>query len=486
MNLRSITTGLVVLVTLLLLVACGETDVASPTNAPTAVVVPTATTGIVAEKPDTPIVDGATATQSPAVIDHPEEIPTPGPQLVDDEDQVSSAVFYEQDGITLEYYWPLDERGNLSADETEILAYNSTDGPIEFKSPAITFFEAGAMIAQASGTWEKFPTHASWDRNEYLQIPPSSLGGEPLSAGPGEKVKLHWHIDGVASAETDQSVSLNLTMVIRGREIKITPTLSRGGEGTALIRPATAIPVPNQPSAGHYSTAGFGSTGATNSEVQWSFNGSAWTPNGTAPSCSEPLGLQTPVDMSIVTGALWPGQQRGAYVAHGGFRFDNNADNNVTVRAHLGSHLVQASQYLAGGTPQYLLFFSVPCGFFYRFDHVLEVPQEMAEALKDVPLGGEGDSRTAFINPAFWVDKGDIVGTAVGISPTNIFVDFGLYDVRQPNNVTPDPAWADLFAGDKEFGHYGVCIFDYLSGTDGDTMRSLPTGKEGATSDFCD
>ena len=78
------------------------------------------------------------------------------------------------------------------------------------------------------------------------------------------------------------------------------------------------------------------------------------------------------------------------------------------------------------------------------------------------------------------------MGTEIGIAGTNIFVDFGLYDVRQPNNVTPDPAWAELFAADTEFGHYGVCFFDYLPGTDGQTMRSLPTGKEGKNSDFCD
>ena len=87
---------------------------------------------------------------------------------------------------------------------------------------------------------------------------------------------------------------------------------------------------------------------------------------------------------------------------------------------------------------------------------------------------------------SFTVEQGEIVGTSVGIPPSNIFVDFGLYDVRQPNNVIPNPAWADLFANDKEFGHYGVCFFDYLPGTDGQTLRSLPTGNEGKTSDYCE
>ena len=187
-----------------------------------------------------------------------------------------------------------------------------------------------------------------------------------------------------------------------------------------------------------------------------------------------------------MTNALWPGQQRGAYVAHGGFRFDASGGNDVTVRAPIGSHLVQAARYLEGGDEQLLLFFSVPCGFFYRFDHVRAVSPKIADALEGIPSPTSGDSRTTYINPPLWIEQGEVVGTSVGIFPSNIFVDFGLYDVRTPNNATPDPAWADLFAADKEFGHYGVCFFDYLPRNDGEVMRSLPTGKEGTTSDFCD
>ena len=491
MDLRRITRALIALASLLLVIACGE---AGSPDQPTVTQTPSATnTGLVSATPEllagnreTPIAGSSqpTATPHPDIVEPTQQYVAP---VANSQREVATAVFYDQYGITLEYYWPLDARSNLSAEETEILAYNSTDGPIEFRSPVIAFVENGIVRSQTSGTWEKFPTLASWDRIEYLQIPPSSYGGEPLLADAGEKIKLHWHMDGVASPDTAQTVTLELTVVMDGREIEINETLVRGGgESASAIPIVTATPASTSADTGHESSPGSDSIGQTGPNVRWTFNGTEWAANGTAPSCSEPLGLQTPVDMSIVTGALWPGQQRGAYVAHGGFRFDDNVDNQAIVRAPLGSHLVQASQYLSGGTPQYLLFFSVPCGFFYRFDHVLEVPPAMAEALKDIPIGGEGESRTSFINPPLWVDQGDIVGTAVGIPPSNIFVDFGLYDVRQPNYVTPDPAWADLFARDKEFGHYGVCFFDYLPGTDGDTMRSLPTGIEGKTSDFCD
>lgn len=208
--------------------------------------------------------------------------------------------------------------------------------------------------------------------------------------------------------------------------------------------------------------------------------------HSTARSCEEPLDLLTPVDMSIVTSALWPGQSRGGYKGHGGFRFDSTPGSGITVRAPISAHLVQAVKYLEGTEEQILLFFSAPCGFFYRFDHVSGLSAKVEEALKVITGPVTTDSRTTFMNPPLWVVQGEVVGTSVGIPPSNIFVDFGLYDVRQPNNVVPNPAWADSFAQDKEFGHYGVCFFDYLPGNDGDKMRSLQTGKEGPTSDYCD
>ena len=220
------------------------------------------------------------------------------------------------------------------------------------------------------------------------------------------------------------------------------------------------------------------------SAVIWDTRDFEWYPNGTPPNCSEPFKLQTPVDMSLVVGALWPGQVRGGYKAHGGFRFNNEGTNDLTVRAPVGSHLIRASQYLEGGEKQYFFVFSVSCGFVYRFDHLRVLSSKLAEAVKNLPPATEGDSRTSYISPPVGVDAGEVIATSIGITK-NIFVDFGLYDVRKPNNVVPNPAWADLYAADKEFGHYGVCFFDYLSGNDGAMMRSLPTGKEGNVSDYC-
>ena len=387
--------------------------------------------------------------------------------------------------MTLEYYWPLDDRSYLSADETEILVYNESDEAIEFKTPRMRFTENGSPRAQISGTWEKFPSRYSWDRIEYISIPPSLYQGEPLLVHPGEKAKIHWHLERITSADTNQSVALDLTVTIGVRTETITQTLVRDSKQ----RNTDVATAPGSTQEAHetqQSTSNdvHSETADTTTGVQWSSYANTWSPNGTPPDCSEPFVVQTPVNINILTAALWPGQVRGVYVAHGGFRFDATDGNDITVRAPSDSHLVQASQYLESGDKQYLLSFSVPCGFFYRFDHVRILSPKLADALKDLPPATPGDSRTTNIPPV-WIEQGEVIGTSVGIFPSNIFLDFGLYDVRAPNNVIPNPAWADLYAAAEEFGHYGVCFFDYLPGNHGEIMRSLPTGNEGKTSDYC-
>lgn len=516
MGYRYLTFGVVFSAAALLLAACqgvatqppaANAPVTEPTVAPTATAPPDAASdpekdlavanpaGVDSSekprpKPEVPAPTKVVQPTRPPVPDttaHTEDEHSSPSKLTNPAPEMQDSVFYDRDGLVLEFYWPSDIAGYLSADETEILAYNEGTDTIEFTDPRITFSDGGTPRGQYSGTWEKFPSKSSWDRTEYISIPPSPYQGEPLLVHPGEKVKIHWHLGESTSTDANQTVAVNLTVTAGSRTESIIQTLSRQPELVETENDSGPAIAP-EPTVEHqemkHSATDVGQT-ESNDSVRWSFNGISWSPTGSASKCPDPFVLRTPVDMGLVTGALWPGQQRGAYVAHGGFRFDSSADQKVTVRAPTGSHLVQASQYLEGSEVQYLLFFSVPCGFFYRFDHVSVVPPVIADALKDLPPATSGDSRTTFINPPLWVEEGEVVGTSVGISASNVFVDFGLYDVRAPNNVTPAPAWADLFAADKEFGRYGVCIFDYLPLADGDLMRSLPTGKEGKTSDFC-
>jgi hypothetical protein len=82
------------------------------------------------------------------------------------------------------------------------------------------FAENGSPRVLFSGTWEKFPSRDNWDRIEYMSIPPSSYQGDSLLVQPGEKAKIHWHLESIASTNTDQSVVLDLT-VTRGARTEI-------------------------------------------------------------------------------------------------------------------------------------------------------------------------------------------------------------------------------------------------------------------------
>ena len=166
----------------------------------------------------------ATPTRTPTPTPTPTLIPTPTIQR-----QAQTHVFYQQNGLTLEYHWPLDDSNSLSAEETQILAYNESDEAIEFIMPQMSFTENGSPRAITSGTWEKFPSRYSWDRIEQIFLL-SSYQGEPLFVQPGEKAKIHWHLERITSTDTNQSVALDLTVTTGARTETITLTLVRPSE----------------------------------------------------------------------------------------------------------------------------------------------------------------------------------------------------------------------------------------------------------------
>ncbi len=183
--------------------------------------------------------------------------------------------------------------------------------------------------------------------------------------------------------------------------------------------------------------------------------------------CPSPLILMTPVDISIVTSMLWPGQVRGdGFRAHGGFRFDNSQPTDIAVRAPLDAHLTAASRYLESDEEQYLLFFSSPCGLNFRFDHVRTLSPKLAVALKDLPPAKPNDSRTTSITDLVEVKAGEEISHSVGVSTANVFVDFGLYNAPSDSSV-------------------GLCFFNYLPFDDSQYLKSLPAGNEGKKSAYC-
>lgn len=219
----------------------------------------------------------------------------------------------------------------------------------------------------------------------------------------------------------------------------------------------------------------------------WDFNGQVWQPMGTPPSCPSPLVLPLPVEMSRVTSILYPGQVRGDYKAHGGFRFDMPGQTTaVEVRATMAGTLLRAARYLASGEIQYTFDVINDCGIMFRFGHLRDLPAKFQAIADALPAPIELDSRSTRVS-GVTVALGEVMGTGVGLrdSARNVFFDYGVYDLRQRNASSADPAW--LAAHNNDTMPYGTCWFDLLSAGDAALVRSLPPadGVMGRTSDYC-
>jgi hypothetical protein len=238
---------------------------------------------------------------------------------------------------------------------------------------------------------------------------------------------------------------------------------------------------------GEPSQEGSSPSGAGAEQVRWELTGEGWKAvGGTPPACADPIVLTTPVDLAKATSILYPGQVRGEYKPHGGFRFDGVPNEDIDVVSPITGVLYRGTRLLVGGELQYGIDIVSPCGIMVRLGHLLEAAPELVPVFDAMPPAVEGDSRTHLITPTFRVEAGDLLATAVGVrTGSNTFVDLGVYDLRQANEVSKDPAWAAAHAG--ELDRYAVCWFDLLSAADAARVRSLPAGDpaKGRSSDYC-
>lgn len=220
----------------------------------------------------------------------------------------------------------------------------------------------------------------------------------------------------------------------------------------------------------------------------WEFDGEKWKSLSSVPSCPEPLVMELPIDITLVSGILYPGQYRGGdYKPHGGFGFDGKKTGDVAIRAPLNAHLVFGSRYIEQGEIQYLLWFENSCGIAYRFDHLLTLAPDFQKLADTLPQALPDDSRTTrFVTP-LEVKTGDVIATAVGFAKSqNVGVDWGVYDLRQPNTASKNENFVQKHGAYKEQTFYAVCWFDFLSPDNARKIRSLPAvGIEGKTSDYC-
>lgn len=243
----------------------------------------------------------------------------------------------------------------------------------------------------------------------------------------------------------------------------------------------------NQTNTSNQSTRSAQTSNSSSSNVTWQWNGSAWTPSNTAPTCSDPLLTTLPVNIDLVTSILYPGQTRGGnYKAHGGFRF--GTDNTVSVTIPLDATITEGSRYIEGGEVQYMFTFINSCGIAYRFDHLHTLSEKFQTLANQLPEAKVDDSRTTPFNPPVKVTKGEIVATKVGfVNTKNVGVDFGVYDLRSPNVASKNASFAATHENFKQYIFYGVCWLDEFPTEISAKLKALPGGDfvSGKTSDYC-
>lgn len=215
---------------------------------------------------------------------------------------------------------------------------------------------------------------------------------------------------------------------------------------------------------------------------------------GSYETCPDPFVFTLPIDSTKATSILYPGQKRGGdYKAHGGFRFDTSQPNEITVTAPYDAQLIAGARYPVNGEIQYTFDFAHPCGIRYRFGHLLTLTPKFAAIAEKFPLPKGLDSRTTEVYPPIAVKKGEVIATAVGLTKggqsdlggSNTFVDWGVYDYRQKNESSKDPAWVANHP--HEIESYAVCWFDWIAPEDKAKVLALPSSdfESGKESDYC-
>jgi hypothetical protein len=208
-------------------------------------------------------------------------------------------------------------------------------------------------------------------------------------------------------------------------------------------------------------------------------------PTDSANSCSQPV-LPVPTDITKVTAVLYPGQSRGGnYKPHGGFRFDNSANADISVKIPVDAKLIDGSRYIEAGETQYMFDFEASCQIRIRFDHLAVLSSALQAEANKLPEPKADDSRTTNLSGVTF-KAGDIIATSVGFSKTkNVSFDFGVYDMTNKNAKSSDSAWASAHSSDNE--QHAVCWLDWLSPQDKATLQALPGGDQssGKTSDYC-
>ena len=229
--------------------------------------------------------------------------------------------------------------------------------------------------------------------------------------------------------------------------------------------------------------------------VKWSnWETGEWSPSSTPPKCGplEDMFDVFPLDIAVVDEFTPPGRPGGDgsyYISHGHLRSHNTPHDQITVKFPAeGFSLYAASRRLQdysvhGKTStdeeQVKLHFHHPCGIKIMIDHIAQITDRWSEITASVPVL-VNDSRETFMpDGQYLVESGEVLGYAIGHS-TNTYLDFGVYDLREKNNVSE--------IMERDFPQYaatashGICWANLF----GAETQKLLEGKAVSSSDFCE
>lgn len=216
-----------------------------------------------------------------------------------------------------------------------------------------------------------------------------------------------------------------------------------------------------------------------------------WARDGAPPACPEPLIMESPMEVSLATGILYPGQVRGDgpkdFKPHGGFAL--KPGSKIELKAPMDGYLTHVAKFTDEFGYHVGLTFQHPCGIQFGGGHWGALPPDIQAVVDTVPLKGFRESRTEPIIPPYFVKKGQVIVTGLQekAHPERPGFDWGIADYRQPNAASKDPRFRELYGYAPWNTYYGVCWLDILPPNQQTVLKSLPgvDGKQGKNSEYC-
>ena len=342
--------------------------------------------------------------------------------------------FYKKGGVSFEYYWPLDPIApNISAEETEILVHNESGQPVTMTSVALDYYVKGDHYLPPPGSWEKFASRQSWERTEYRIFNAGAIA-PPFQLPPGEKGKLHYHIQfgERPSADKPQSAKINISFTLGGVPHTLDETLTR--PAPAAAPPAGSVSHTKQSALFEVPCQSnpdiiFDQTFAPLDQI------AGIVPSGAA--ASEEIKPHSYVDLGV---------------------------ESIPLYAPADLELVEGAYYYEPPTfkvpTTYTFHFQVSCEVILMLDHITDPVAKLKSAFPATPQQG---TRSVRVRPTVRLAKGELIGYTKGggtqAAHINRF-DLGLYRTTNTNRFVNQARYERSYTW--KYLH-AVCPYDYFS-----------------------